>query len=86
MAVDTLQFGRKLGFGCNAVVLQLFAHRLQDVEYDLVDEGRLSFLINSPEQGADSVEYFADAMAVTQHLIQNCPRPVDVERHPFEKL
>ena len=62
MTVDRLQFGRKLGFGRNAVVRQLFAHRLQDVEYDLVDDGRFPLLINSPEQGADSVEYFADAM------------------------
>jgi len=44
-----------------------FAHRLQDVEYDLVDDGRFSLLVNSPEQGADSIEDLADVMAVIHH-------------------
>jgi hypothetical protein len=53
MAIDTLQFGRKRGFDRNAVVRQLFAHRLQYVEYDFVDDSRFSFLINSAERSVE---------------------------------
>jgi len=84
MAVDTLQFGRELGFGlmpCPSVS-RIDCRTSSTISLTTVG----SRFWSTPGTRRDSIEDLADVMAVIHHLIQNFPHPPEVEWHPLQKL